>query len=167
VILGNAGFAIGSLAVIVSVYGWLTGFALLTPRILFSMAERSEMPSFLASVHHRFRTPHVAIIVNSTVALVLGLYSSFAQAATFAAIARLCVLAATCGALIPFRSREPAPFQLPYGRVIAIAGIAFCAWLLVTRTFTQMWMLLAIIAAGAAIYAVQTNRRAPDNTAVF
>jgi basic amino acid/polyamine antiporter, APA family len=158
-ILGTAGSTIATVTVIVSVYGWLTGFALLTPRILFSMAERREMPSFLASVHHRFRTPHAAIIANSAAALVLGLYSNFAQAATFGAIARLGVFASTCGALILLRihSREPAPFQLPYGRVIAVIGIAFCGWLLITRTFTQMWILFAIIVAGAAIYIVKTK----------
>jgi amino acid transporter len=159
-VLGTAGSTIGSIAVIVSVYGWLTGFALLTPRILFSMAERSEMPTFLASVHRRFRTPHAAIAANSIVVLALGLYSNFAQAATFGAISRLCVLASTCGALIflRIRYRAPAPFQLPYGRAIAVLGIAFCAWLLVTRTFTQTWILLAIMAAGALIRTVFGNR---------
>jgi amino acid transporter len=158
-ILGGTGFTIGRVAVIVSVYGWLTGFALLTPRILFSMAERGEMPLSFASVHHRFRTPQAAILVNSAVALALGLYSSFTQAATFGAISRLCVLASTCGALIVLRTRfrEPAPFQLPYGRIIAVLGIAFCAWLLVTRTFSQMWIMLAIVVAGAAIYIVKTR----------
>jgi amino acid transporter len=159
-VLGPAGSTIGSIAVVVSVYGWLTGFALLTPRILFSMAERSEMPAFLASVQQQFRTPHVAIAANSIVVLALGLYSNFAQAATFGAIARLCVLASTCGALIllRIRYRTPAPFQLPYGRLIAVMGIAFCLWLLVTRTFTQAWVLLAIMAAGALIRTVFGNR---------
>jgi len=158
-ILGGTGFTIGRVAVIVSVYGWLTGFALLTPRILFSMAERGEVPLFLSSVHHRFRTPHAAIVVNSAVVLALGLYSSFTQAATFGAISRLCVLASTCGALILLRTRfrEPAPFQLPYGRIIAVLGIAFCAWLLVTRTFSQMWIMLVIVVAGAAIYIAKTR----------
>jgi hypothetical protein len=57
------------------------------------------------------------------------------------------------------RFREPAPFQLPYGRIIAVLGIAFCAWLLVTRTFSQMWIMLAIVVAGAAIYIVKTKSR--------
>jgi len=168
-ILGSAGAKLGSIAVIISVYGWLTGFALMTPRILFSMAERGEMPSFLASIHYRFRTPHAAIAMNSALVLALSLYSSFAQSATFGAIARLCVFASTCLALILLRthSREPAPFQLPYGRVIAVMGVAFCAWLLITRTFTQMWMLLAIIATGIAIYIVRTNRRTPGSKAIF
>jgi APA family basic amino acid/polyamine antiporter len=158
-ILGAAGSRIGSVAVIVSVYGWLTGFALMTPRILFSMGERSEMPSFLASVHNRFRTPYAAISANSAIVLALGLYSSFAQAATFGAIARLCVFASTCAALIVLRipPREPAPFKLPYGRAIAIIGLAFCAWLLVTRTLTQMWILLAAMAAGAVLYVARRH----------
>jgi APA family basic amino acid/polyamine antiporter len=156
-ILGAAGSTIGSAAVIVSVFGWLAGFALSTPRILFSMAERSEMPSFLASIHYRFRTPHAAIAVNSAAVLALGLYSSFGQAATFGAIARLCVLASTCAALIVFRTTapEPSPFRLPFGRTIAAAGVVFCGWLLVTRTFTQVWILFAIMAAGGVVYALR------------
>jgi APA family basic amino acid/polyamine antiporter len=112
------------------------------------------MPSFLASSHYRFRTPHAAIAVNSAAVLALGLYSSFGQAATFGAIARLCVLASTCAALIVFRttSPEPSPFKLPFGRAIATAGIVFCGWLLVTRTFTQVWILFAIMVSGAVLY---------------
>jgi basic amino acid/polyamine antiporter, APA family len=164
-ILGTAGSLIGSVAVIVSVYGWLTGFALMTPRILFSMAERGEMPSFLAAVHKRFRTPHAAIIANSALVLGLGLYSSFAQAATFGAIARLCVLGFTCAALIILRQppREPARFKAPYGRAVALVGVAFCIWLLITRTFTQTWILLAAIAAGALIYVARHVSRAQQS----
>jgi amino acid transporter len=152
-LFGITGSTIGSIAVVVSVSGWLTGFALMTPRIVFSMAEHGEMPAFLASVHRRYRTPHAAIAINSAVVLALGLYSNFAQAATFGAIARLCVFASTCAGLILLRmhSREPAPFRLPHGRLISIVGVTFCAWLLVTRTFTQMWILLAIMASGAVL----------------
>ncbi len=39
-LLGPAGSTIASVGVMVSVYGWLTGFALMTPRIPFSMAPR-------------------------------------------------------------------------------------------------------------------------------
>jgi len=158
-LLGGAGSTIGSVAVIISVYGWLTGFAMMTPRIVFSMAERREMPSFLASVHHRFRTPHAAIAINSAAALALGLYSNFAQAATLGAIARLLVFASTCAGLTLLRthSREPAPFRLPFGRFFAVTGVAFCTWLLVTRTLTQIWILLVIMASGAVLKRVSLS----------
>jgi len=155
-LLGTAGATIGSLAVVVSAYGWLTGFALMTPRVLFSMAHRQEVPPVLGAVHARFRTPYVAIAVNSAVVLGLGLYSSFSQAATIAAIVRLVLFLATCASLIVFRrrDREPIGFRVPGGRVVAAAGIVFCVWLLSTRSFAQAWMLLAIMAAGAVLWFV-------------
>jgi hypothetical protein len=33
---------------------------------------------------------------------------------------------------------------------VAAAGIVFCAWLLATRSSTQLWLLLMMLAAGFA-----------------
>jgi amino acid transporter len=159
--IGPAGSTIGSLGVLVSVYGWLLGFAMLTPRILFSMAQRGELPEFIGSVHPRFRTPHAAIIFNSVAVLTISLYSSFAQAATLAAIARLAIFVFTCAALIVFRSRnrESAGFQIPCGRFVAFAGILFSIWLIGTRDFAQTWILVAIVTAGTILWVLSTKRR--------
>jgi len=157
-LLGTAGATIGSVAVVLSVYGWLTGFTLMMPRVLYSMATHHELPSLLGRVHPRFRTPHVAIIANASIALVMALYSSFAQAATFAAIARLTVFASTCAALIALKRRGPAPaFQLPGGTVIAIGGLAFSLWLLSTRNATELWILVGIVAC-ATLFTLATRR---------
>lgn len=159
-LLGPSGATIGSAAVVLSVYGWLTGFTLMMPRVLYSMARHHELPAVLGRVHPRFRTPHVAIIVNAVVALAMSLYSSFAEAATFAAIARLVVFAVTCAALIQLRkTHEPSPgFQLPGGHIVAIAGVAFAVWLLSTRSLTQLAILAGIVAAGAALRAARDIR---------
>jgi len=149
-LFGPIGSTIAALGVVVSIYGWLTGFALMTPRILYSMARRNEMPAFLGFVHPRFRTPSAAIAVNSAAVLLLSLPSSFAQSATLAAIARLGIFAFTCGAVIVFRKRE----GVPQGAV-AVIGIAFCAWLLSTRSFAQGWILIAIIGSGMILRSVK------------
>jgi len=147
--------------VLVSVYGWLLGFAMLTPRILFSMAQRGELPEFIGSVHPRFRTPHAAIIFNSVAVLTISLYSSFAQAATLAAIARLVIFVFTCAALIVFRSRhrESAGFRVPCGRFVAVAGILFSIWLIGTRNFAQTWILVSIVTAGTILWVLSAKRR--------
>src|SRR5262249_27825823 len=98
-LVGRAGMTLGTIAVVISAYGWLTGFALMSPRIIYSMAERGELPPFLAHVNARGRVPDRAIIVNSGIALALGLAGDFEQLATFAAIAKLGIYATTCGAL--------------------------------------------------------------------
>jgi amino acid transporter len=160
VILGSGGAAIGTAAVVVSVYGWLTGFTLMLPRVLYAMATNHELPAVFGRVHPRFRTPHVAVIVSTIAALAMALYSSFAQAATFAAISRLIVFASTCAALIALKRRDaPAPaFQLPGGTAIAIAGATFSIWLLATRNSTELWVLFAIIAVGGLLRSFAATR---------
>ena len=39
-------------------------------------------------------------------------------------------------------------FRVAAGPAVAAAGILFCLWLLATRSFRQMWLLLLILAAG-------------------
>jgi amino acid transporter len=160
-ILGPAGSTIGSAAVIFSVYGWLTGFTLMMPRVLYSMARHHELPSLLGRVHPRFRTPHVAIAANAVVALAMGLYSSFAQAATFAAIARLTVFASVCAALIALkRQSSTAPsFRVPGSTAIAVAGVAFSVWLISTRSSSELWILGAIVVAGLLFRGIRTEAR--------
>jgi amino acid transporter len=161
VILGTGGAAIGTAAVVVSVYGWLTGFTLMLPRVLYSMATHHEMPAILGRVHPRFRTPYLAVIVSTIAALGMALYSSFAQAATFAAISRLLVFTSTCAALIALKRRDaPAPaFHLPGSTAIAIAGATFSMRLLATRSSTEIWILIAVIAAGILLRSLAVERR--------
>ena len=161
VVLGNGGAAVGTAAVVVSVSGWLTGFTLMLPRVLYSMATHHELPAVFGRVHPRFRTPHVAVTVSTIAALGMALYSSFAQAATFAAIARLLVFASTCAALIALKRRDAfAPaFQLPGSTAIAIAGATFSLGLLATRSSTELWILFAVIAAGILLRAFAVERR--------
>jgi amino acid transporter len=153
-LLGPAGLTLGSIAVLISVYGWLTGFSLMSPRIFYSMASRHELPEAFARVHHEFRTPHVAIIVNSAVALGLALGSNFVQLATFGAISRLGIYIATCAALIALRKKHGLPdtFRLAGGPIFSIVGIGFCVWLLSTRDLNQAWFLPVIVALGIIVW---------------
>lgn len=162
-VVGESGATIGTIAVILSVYGWLTGFTLMMPRVLFSMARDRELPSILGRVHPRYRTPHIAIVLNALVALTMSLYSSFAQAATFAAIARLMVFASTCAALIALRkgSGRPPAFRVPGGIAVAIGGLVFSIYLLATRNSTELWVLFAIVAAGVLLRGFKPEAR-PD-----
>ena len=149
----RGGLVLGSVAAVVSTYGWLTGFALLVPRVPFAMAERGELPAAIARIHPAFRTPWVSILLGSAVILALGLRGSFAATATLSAISRLLVYGVTCAALFALR-RPGAPtagFTLPGGRAIAVLGIAFTVWLLSTRSFAQAWLVGAIVVAGALV----------------
>ena len=155
ILLGSAGAVFASLAAMISTYGWAVGATLATPRILYSMAERAELPAPLARVHPRFRTPDVSIYAFVVAGLAFGLAGGFAANATLSAIVRLVTYALVCASLPVFRRRpglEAPGFRLPAGDGIALLGIGFCAYLLSTRTFTQAWMLLALMAAGFVLW---------------
>jgi amino acid transporter len=157
VLLGSAGAALAGVAAMVSTYGWAVGATLATPRILYSMAERGELPAALGRVHARFRTPDVSIYAFAAGGLAFGLAGGFAANATLSAIVRLVTYSLVCASLPVFRRRagsERPGFRLPAGDAVALLGIAFCAYLLSTRTFAQAWVLLALMAAGFLLWAV-------------
>jgi amino acid transporter len=164
--VGPPGITFGSVAVVISVYGWLAGFAMMTPRIVFAMAARGELPGALARLHPRTRVPAVAIILHSAIALVLGLISDFGQLATFAAISRLGIYATTCAALVVLRYRRgpPAAFRAPAGPLLSTMGIAFCGWLLTTRSMADAWFLPVTVLAGLAVWTASRGSRRLGST---
>ena len=105
--------------------------------------------------------PAAAIVVNAAIAWGLGLIGDFGQLATFAAISRLGIYATTCAALIVLRrTRGPSTaFRAPGGPVLPVLGIAFCGWLLTTRSLEEAWFLPVIVFAGLAIW--RSRRRPP------
>lgn len=160
-LIGPVGVAIGSVAVVVSVYGWIVGSVLTMPRLLFAMSGRGEMPQAFARIHPRYRTPYVAIIISSIVSLLMGLAGGFQQLATFSAIGRLAIFAAACGSMIQLRRSRgvPAGYTAPGGATTAVAAIVFCLWLLSTRDMSQAWVLPLILVIGWMIWRSTTASR--------
>jgi APA family basic amino acid/polyamine antiporter len=133
VFLGRAGGAIISAGVLVSIVGNLNVIILSGSRLPFAMSERGELPRLISRTHERFRTPHVAIIITSVVALVLTVWSTFSKQVNLSVIARLVSYSVTCAALLLFRRRSdaaPALFKAPAGMLVAVVALALALWLL-------------------------------------
>ncbi len=138
--LGGMGGAIISAGALVSIVGNLNVTLLVAARLPFAMAERRELPRFLAATHRRFHTPHAAVLVTVAVALLLALSGTFVYAATISVIARLLSYAATCAALPVLRRRRDAPpaaFHAPAGVAVAVAALLLAGWLLSNSTARQ------------------------------
>jgi amino acid transporter len=162
VLLGNVGVTLASFGAMVSIWGWATGSVLQSPRLIFSMAAQHELPATLARVHSRFRTPHVAIITYSALAYVLAVYGNFEWNATLSAVGRLVTYGLTCGAVLVLRRTRPDDqpgFRVPGGPTIPILGAGFCTWLLLTRPFTQAWVLVFAIVLGSALFLLSQRSR--------
>ena len=158
-VIGPAGATLASIGVVISVSGWLTGFTLMMPRVLYSMALRGELPAFLGRVHPVYRTPHIAVVVAAGLALAAGLTSSFSQAAALAAVARLVVFLVTVATVVALRRQDGrAPFHVWGGPLVSAAAMMFCLWLLSTRPAAQLGLLVAAAGIGFVIHAL--GRRA-------
>jgi amino acid transporter len=165
--MGTAGAAMISLGAIISVAGNLNITVLSASRVPFAIAEREQLPPFLARVHKKFFTPHISIIITTLLMLLLTLKSSFVAALTISTIARLVAYAVTCAALPVLRKKTDAPtahFKLRGGPVIAVAALILSAWLLANSTFTEAWQAAAAAALGFLIYfAYRAFRRRTQN----
>jgi APA family basic amino acid/polyamine antiporter len=162
VLIGPTGATFVAVGALLSTYGYSAGATLQAPRLLLALAERRELPRPLAHVHERFHTPDVSIVAFALAGFALSAAGSFAANATFSAIVRLAIFALTCIAVVVFRRRfrEEASFRIPAGPLVAALGVLFCAWMLTTRTFDQMGLLLALCVFGF-ILRFLTRFRAP------
>lgn len=149
--MGAAGGAIISAGAIISITGNLNILVLSGSRVPFAMAEQQQLPSLIARVHRRFSTPHVAILITTALMLLFTLKSSFREALTISAIARLVTYFATCLSLPVFRWRSDAPpaaFRLRGGNIIAVLSLILASWLL---TSARKEARAAVIAAAVGL----------------
>jgi APA family basic amino acid/polyamine antiporter len=131
--------------------------------MLFALAEHGELPAFLGRIHARFRTPALAIVFTSAVALALALSGSFAKLAVVSALARLVTYTGACAATLRLRSPsfagsvKPATFTAPLGSAVPIVAIVVSAAVVAGATREQLLGGLAALAAGALLFVL--NRR--------
>ena len=153
--MGTAGGALISAGAMISIAGNLNILVLSGSRIPFAIAERKQLPSFLAQVNRRFFTPHMSIVITAAVMLVVTLKSSFVAALTISAIARLVTYAVTCAALPILRRKASVPaaaFKVRGGPIIAIAAVALSAWLLANSTLGEAIQAAIAATAGLLVY---------------
>jgi basic amino acid/polyamine antiporter, APA family len=154
--LGPLGGILLTAGAVFSTTGTNSALMLVTPRILFAMAEAGQLPRVFARVHSRFRTPYVSIIATALLGCACAMYNGFASLAAISAIARLLTYMSTSAALPVLRRRMPGAerwFRVPGGPVIPIAAVAISIWLLMGSTKTQISISGATLAAGIAVYA--------------
>jgi basic amino acid/polyamine antiporter, APA family len=155
-VLGTAGAEIVAIGALTTMLGTLFAVMLTGSRLPFAFAERRQVPQWLATIHPRFKTPHVAILTTTTLAWVLTLYSSFFGALTVTAVTRLVGYVTTCVALIVLRHKrtaecEPGHFVAPAGGFVAALGAVACVWLILATPRTEL-IEVGIIAATGMVF---------------
>ena len=146
-------------------------------RLAFNLSSHHQLPANLSRVHHRFRTPYIAIILFCLVALLLmmpGFFINryFADLGALYAFGSLLSFAVAHAAILSLRARQPdlpRPFKLGgnirvKGRempITAILGLitTSAVWVVLTagQPFTRVVGLIWMV-GGLLIYYVYRRR---------
>jgi APA family basic amino acid/polyamine antiporter len=154
IFLGAAGALLMTVGAAVSTTGNNMGQSISGSRSLFALAEQRDLPSPLAWVHPRWRTPVTSILLTSVVALALALTGSFSTLALASAVSRLLVYAGTAAAVLALRRQGPAPFTIPGGPIVPLAALVVCIALVAGATAQQFKIGGLALAAGAVLFAI-------------
>ena len=153
-LFGSGGRGLVLACTMLATLGVLAGDLLATPRSFIPVAEDGMLPASLASVHARYRTPHVAIITYAGVSCALAVSGTFKPLAILASVSLLLIYLAVCLAALKVRYSGPAPagaFRAPGGPLVPVAGAFTVGWLLAHSARAEAAG-LAITVGGAAAY---------------
>jgi APA family basic amino acid/polyamine antiporter len=157
--------ALGALVGITSVFYMLL---MAQPRILFAMARDGLLPSWVATVHPRYQTPHrLTLICGGAVALVSSL-TPIEKLAYLCNIGTLFAFSLVCVGVLVLRFTSPTlprPFRCPLGKTVAVAGALVSLGLMLSMPAHSWWRLGLWLLAGLAlyfIYAFSSSRLPPE-----
>ena len=122
----SAGVVIGMLSVIL-----VQLFAL--SRIILVTARDGLLPSFLAKVHRKYHTPHVATLTFGGIAALIAGFIPLDIMGTLSSVGALFSFMVVCVALVVLRYRFPnakRPFKCPLVYLVSGVGILLCLTLL-------------------------------------
>ena len=162
-VLGGWGGKLLIAAVVISIYGTVSGDLLNGPRVVFASARDGNLPGILGKVHPTYRTPHVAIIFYATAIGIFALSGTFKYLAVVATGSILLVDLGVCLSVIRLRQRDglpkPGEFRLPFGPVIPLLGCAVITWLLLQMPRDEAVSVAALVAFCVAFYGVRAAIR--------
>jgi APA family basic amino acid/polyamine antiporter len=131
-------------------------FQLGQPRIFFSMARDGLLPSVFASVHPKFKTPHVTTILTGVLVGGIAAFATVDEMVSLTNIGTLFAFILVCIGVIVLRYKDPArhrPFRVPFGPwLLPGLGAVSCAFLIYYLPGGSYWRFIAWLMLGIAIY---------------
>jgi amino acid transporter len=158
--LGQAGRLLVLLGAVVSMFGYVSGDMLGSPRTLFAFARDGVLPSTIARIHPRFHTPYIAIVVHACIVSSVSISSSFRQLAVLANVAALTLYLMCVSASYELQRRDvradgAIPFAVPGGPVIPILAAAVIVWLLSNATRREFGVEALVLAVATLFYFIR------------
>jgi amino acid transporter len=140
----------------VSIGGFTAGSALGSPRYAEAIASHGLLPRRLASIHPRWLTPHVAIVVTTAFTAVLAFFFDYRQLVGMSNVTVIVQYLAACLAVPVLRRKlgmpsGPRAWRIPGGAVIPLLGAAGSVALFAATERTEYLFAIATMAVGVIV----------------
>ena len=158
----NIGAGIISFGAVIATTSVLLVFQMGQPRIFYAMARDGLLPGWAATVHTKYRTPHITTIATGIFVAFFAAIAPIEEVIELTNIGTLFAFVIVAAGILVLRYIEPdrpRPFRTPFVPLVPILAIASCLWLMlglpmVTWIRFGLWLL-----AGLAIYFLYSKRR--------
>jgi APA family basic amino acid/polyamine antiporter len=165
-LLGAPGVILVAATVMLSTFGTLNGTLLTAPRIFFAMADDGLFFRKVASVHPKYNTPYVSILLTTGLGVVFVMTRTFEQLADAFVTAVVPFYALAVAAIFVLRRRpdyDP-PFRVPLYPVVPALFILATLFLLGNAIIdpSSRWptvAVLGIILLGIPVYYLTVGRK--------
>ena len=166
-LVGAPGATLVALTAVLSCAGTLSVWMVASPRVIYALSVQGELPRALSNVHALRGTPYVAILASAFLVWLLTISGTFIYLATFSALTRLLVYAASCAALPVLRKREGhAPLAIPFGRILAGLAVLLALGVIATTSVAALRDVAIALALGLLLrLAVRMGRPAGERSA--
>ena len=164
-LMGAPGVILVATTVMLSTFGTLNGTLLTSPRVFFAMADDGLFFKKVASVHPKFGTPYVSILLVTGLGIIFVMLRTFEQLADTFVTAIVPFYALAVAAIFVLRKRKDydPPFKVPLYPIVPALFILATCFLLGNAIIdpTSRWPTLAvmgIILLGIPVYYLTVGR---------
>ena len=162
-VLGAPGKTLLLLGTVISTLGYLSADMVASPRTLYAMGVAGRLPRAFASVHPRFGSPAVAIVVHAAAACSLAMIADFDLLTSLSSSALLLIYLLCCTATMVLQRRGVGAgtegFRLRFGPLIPLAATALVLGMMTTLARREIAAVLIVTVIAWVSYRATTKRR--------
>jgi amino acid transporter len=156
VVFGNFGYVLLIVGAVISMFGYMSGTILNSPRVVYALSRDNVIPiKALSKIHKKFATPYIAIIVYATIGFLLAVSGSFEKLAIIASSSMLILYLGVALSVIKLRySNEKISdgFKIPGGWTIPIIAVLIILYFLSNLPIKEMIVTAVVIAVLSFIF---------------
>lgn len=156
VIFGDFGYILLIVGAVISMFGYMSGTILNSPRIVYALSRDKVIPiKALSKIHKSFATPYIAIIIYATIGFALAISGSFEQLAIIASSSMLMLYMGVALSVIKLRKSQTEhneSFKIPGGFLVPILAIGIISYFLSNLGKNEVITTIVVIAVLSVIF---------------